>query len=93
MSSFSCSSPATRQYEGKWWCFHHDPREKEKKLKARNEKWKLEQQEDDHTKRTGIQLLRRLGVVGYIDTHKFRYVEQVRISFSQIVKLLKELGK
>ena len=94
INSFSCSSPGTRQYEGKWWCYHHDPREKEKKLKARNEKWKLEQEADNKKEVTAENLVKRLGVSGHIH-HRWKagYQEAIVISFDEVEKLLKELGR
>lgn len=94
MSSFSCSSPATRQYEGKWWCFHHDPSEIKKKRTAREAKWKQEQDRDDNIRHEAHKLLKRLGVDGDVAYHwKLKSIEAVTISFEELEKLLKELGR
>jgi len=93
-NSFGCSSPATREYEERWWCFHHDPREKEKKRKAQNEKWKLEQETDDKKKNKADELLKRLGVSGNIHYRwKGGCQSAIVIDFDEVEKLLKELGR
>ncbi len=93
-NSFGCSSPATREYEGKWWCFHHDPREKEKNRKARDEKYKLEQEAGDKKKDMADKLLKRLGVKGSIEyLWKGGCAEAIVIRFDEVEKLLKELGR
>lgn len=92
--SFRCASPATREWQGKWWCFHHDPREKEKKRKAWDEKWERGQKEDDEKKAKADKLLKRLGVEGCIAYHwKRGYHESVTIRFEEVEKILKELGR
>ena len=93
-SSFGCSKPATRQHGGKWWCFQHDPREKEKAQKTREEKYKREQQVDDQKQHKADLLLKRLKVAGCIQYHwKRGYMSAIVISFDEAEKLLKELGR
>ncbi len=94
MSSFGCSSPATRERDGKWWCFHHDPIAIEKKRKARNEKWEREQEENDKKQDIADKLLKRLGVPGSIKLMwKGGYQSAIVIDFDDAEKLLKELGR
>lgn len=92
--SFSCSSPATRQYKDKWWCFQHDPREKEKKRQKLEENWKRELQEDSQKQHKADQLLKRLGVRGSVGYHwKRGYLSAIIIGFDEVEKLLKKLNK
>lgn len=94
LSSFSCASPATRQYKGKLWCFHHGPREKEKKRKAQEEKWKQEEKRNDEKRDKAFKLLKRLGVPGEIDyLWKGGYRSAIVISFDEVEKLLQRLGR
>lgn len=94
MGSFSCSNSGTREINGKWWCFHHDPREVEKKQKALKEKWERERKENDKKTDTAGKLLKRLGVSGsieYLETGG--YQSAIVIDFDEAEKLLKELGR
>ena len=94
MGIFGCTKAGNRKYKDKWWCFHHDPREKEKKCKASMEKWDREQKEDDKRKVRAAALLKRLGVEGGIE-YGWRgiYQEAIVIDFEEVEKLLKELGR
>lgn len=93
-TSFSCSSPATRQYKSKLWCFHHDPREKEKKHKAQEEKGKQREREDDEKKAIAKKLLKRLGVQGTVEyIWHGGYQSAIVINFDEVEKLLQRLGR
>ncbi len=94
MGVFGCTKPGNRKYKDKWWCFQHDPREKEKKRKAWDEKFERGQREDDQKKRKADKLLKRLGVQGGIEyTWKGGYQEAIVLDFDEVEKLLKELGR
>ena len=94
MGSFGCSKPATKEYQGKWWCFQHDPRETEKKHKAWEEAYNQKQREEKKLQGRADALLKRLGVKGSIEYHwKSGYLSAVVISFDEAEKLLKELGR
>ena len=94
MGLFGCTKPANRKYQNKWWCFHHDPREKEKKRKSQHEKWNTEQKREDEIGAQANKLLKRLGVKGNVAyTWKLRNMMAVTICFEEVEKLLKELGR
>ena len=94
MGLFSCTKAGNRKYKDKWWCFHHDPREKEKKRQAQYAKWGAEQKRDDEIGKQANKLLKRLGVEGSVAYHwKLRNTEAITICFEEVEKLLKELGR
>ena len=73
------------------FCHVHDPRHKvEQASKAANARAL-----DEAVVARGRELLRRLGVLGYVPLHLTRYehVQSVTISFQEVDRLLKELGK
>ena len=92
MGVFGCTKAGTRKYKDKWWCFHHDPREKEKKRKAWDEKFERGQKEDAQRIRKADKLVKRLGVRGNIEWLN-GYREAIVIDFDEVEKLLKELGR
>lgn len=94
MRGHECGTNATIFRDEKWWCKRHDPQEFEKKMKARKEKLEQQYSADKLMQKQAEQLLKRLKVQGCVEYRwKRGYVDAVVITFDEVERLLKELGR
>ena len=92
---YSCSINAAIQRGGVWWCHVHDPERVKARREARDKAYQVKQDQNQDTQNEGISLLRRLGVNGSVECSglALQYVRRVGINFSEVEKLLVELGR